>query len=202
MLYVKVKSLSRVRLFATPWTVAYRAHQSREFSRQEALERNPKCWLPAPVSRWYKRIQKWLQSAFQSSGGVLAASCPSESLSKIRKWIAISFSRGSSQPRDQTRVSCTAGRRFTTWATGKPKMLYAFRYFLITEASFLFSLKTQVFVVVFREKVFTIPSCLKNNFARWRIPCWKFSFFEHFEIFTNLDAQVAPDLRNPQLLFI
>ena len=32
---VKVKSLSRVRLFATPWTVAYQAPPSTEFSRQE-----------------------------------------------------------------------------------------------------------------------------------------------------------------------
>ena len=32
---VKVKLLSRVRLFATPWTVAYRASLSMGFSRQE-----------------------------------------------------------------------------------------------------------------------------------------------------------------------
>ena len=32
---VKVKSLSHVQLFATPWTVAYQAPQSMEFSRQE-----------------------------------------------------------------------------------------------------------------------------------------------------------------------
>ena len=32
---VKVKSLSRVRLFATPWTVAYHAPLSMGFSRQE-----------------------------------------------------------------------------------------------------------------------------------------------------------------------
>ena len=32
---VKVKSLSRVRLFATLWTVAYQAPPSMEFSRQE-----------------------------------------------------------------------------------------------------------------------------------------------------------------------
>ena len=32
---VKVKSLSRVQLFATPWTVAHQAPQSMEFSRQE-----------------------------------------------------------------------------------------------------------------------------------------------------------------------
>ena len=32
---MKVKLLSRVRLFATPWTVAYQAPQSMGFSRQE-----------------------------------------------------------------------------------------------------------------------------------------------------------------------
>ena len=32
---VKVKSLSRVRLFANPWTVAYQASPSMGFSRQE-----------------------------------------------------------------------------------------------------------------------------------------------------------------------
>ena len=32
---VKVKSLSHVRLFAIPWTVAYQAPPSMEFSRQE-----------------------------------------------------------------------------------------------------------------------------------------------------------------------
>ena len=32
---MKVKSLSHVRLFATPWTIAYQAHLSMEFSREE-----------------------------------------------------------------------------------------------------------------------------------------------------------------------
>ena len=34
-LKVKVKSLSRVQLFPTPWTVAYQASPSMGFSRQE-----------------------------------------------------------------------------------------------------------------------------------------------------------------------
>ena len=33
---------------------------------------------------------------------------------RILEWVAYSFSSGSSQPRDQTRVSCTAGRFSTT----------------------------------------------------------------------------------------
>ena len=35
MKWIEVKSLSRVRLFATPWTVAYHAPPSMGFSRQE-----------------------------------------------------------------------------------------------------------------------------------------------------------------------
>ena len=37
----------------------------------------------------------------------------------IPEWVAVSFSRGSSWPRDSTRVSCLAGRFFTIWAIGK-----------------------------------------------------------------------------------
>ena len=40
-----VKSLSCVRLFATPWTVAYQAPLSMGFSRQEYWSRLP---LPSP----------------------------------------------------------------------------------------------------------------------------------------------------------
>ena len=36
---------------------------------------------------------------------------------RILEWVAISFSRGSSQPRDWTRVSSIAGGFFTIWAT-------------------------------------------------------------------------------------
>ena len=34
---------------------------------------------------------------------------------KIMEWVAILFSRGSSQPRDQTQVSCISGRFFSIW---------------------------------------------------------------------------------------
>ena len=36
---------------------------------------------------------------------------------RILEWVAISFSRGSSQPREWTWVSYTVGRFFTIWAT-------------------------------------------------------------------------------------
>ena len=36
---------------------------------------------------------------------------------RVPQWVVISFSKGFSQPRDGTWVSCIAGRHFTLWAT-------------------------------------------------------------------------------------
>ena len=36
---------------------------------------------------------------------------------RILEWVAISFSRGTSRPRDWTQVSCIVGRRLTVWVT-------------------------------------------------------------------------------------
>ena len=49
---------------------------------------------------------------------------------RILEWVAIAFSRGSSQPRDGTRVSCTAGRFFTDWATREALLQYDLQIFL------------------------------------------------------------------------
>ena len=40
---------------------------------------------------------------------------------KILEWVTYPFFRGSSQPRNQTRVSCIAGGFFTNWTIRKPK---------------------------------------------------------------------------------
>ena len=36
---------------------------------------------------------------------------------RILEWVAISFSRGTSWPRDRSQVSCIVGRHFIVWAT-------------------------------------------------------------------------------------
>ena len=43
---------------------------------------------------------------------------------RILEWVAISFSRRSSRPRDWTQVSCISGRLFTTWGTRKSLQLH------------------------------------------------------------------------------
>ena len=44
---------------------------------------------------------------------------------RILEWVAIPFSRGSSQPRDQPQVSCIAGRFFTVWASREVQFIYS-----------------------------------------------------------------------------
>ena len=41
---------------------------------------------------------------------------------RILEWVAISFSKRSSQPREWTQVSCIAGRCFTIWATRETRV--------------------------------------------------------------------------------
>ena len=67
---VKVKSLSRVRLLATPWTVAYRVPPSMRFSRQEYWSGvplpSPKFWLE-PGKPEGRRIGSRLSSSLFAS---------------------------------------------------------------------------------------------------------------------------------------
>ena len=56
---------------------------------------------------------------------------------RVLQWVAISFSRESSQPRDWTQVSHTVDRRFTVWAT---------REAIIVQYYYLYSLSLLQFI--------------------------------------------------------
>ena len=59
---------------------------------------------------------------------------------RILEWVAIPFSRGSSRPRDQTQVSCTASAFFTIWATREAQgLIQTYQNYILTFA------KTHVF---------------------------------------------------------
>ena len=65
---VKVKSLSRVRLFTTPWSAAYQSPPSMGFSRQEYWSGVP---LPSPRSHWHIVITQRLQFTLGFTLGVV-----------------------------------------------------------------------------------------------------------------------------------
>ena len=51
---------------------------------------------------------------------------------RVLEWVAISFSRGSASPRDQTLVSCIIDRCFAIWATREdPFLSYLFNHHLV-----------------------------------------------------------------------
>ena len=50
---------------------------------------------------------------------------------RLLEWVAISFSRRSSRPRDRTQVSHIAGRRFNLWATREAASTLMSPFFLL-----------------------------------------------------------------------
>ena len=65
---------------------------------------------------------------------------------RILEWVAISFFRGSSQPRDWTRVSRIAGRFFTIWSTREALTMCTF---VDKVMSLLFNTLLSRFVIAF-----------------------------------------------------
>ena len=53
---------------------------------------------------------------------------------RILEWVAIPFSRGSSQPRDRTQVSCISGEFFTLWATREAQYVRVHEYKFVEES--------------------------------------------------------------------
>ena len=80
-----------------------------------------------PAENLIHKLSPWRNRSSWSASEV-AQSCPTLCnlpgfsvhgifQAKILEWVAISFSRGSTWPRDWTQVSCIAGWCFTIWAT-------------------------------------------------------------------------------------
>ena len=73
---------------------------------------------------FYAQCRKWksVTQSYPTLCDPMDCSLPGSSVheilqARILEWVAISFCRGSSQPRDWSWVSCTTGRFFTNWAT-------------------------------------------------------------------------------------
>ena len=74
-----------------------------------------------PINSLFGKVREIAQSCLTLCD-LMDCSLPGSSIqwifqTRILEWVSISFSRGSSQPKDWTWVSCTAGRLFTIWAT-------------------------------------------------------------------------------------
>ena len=110
--------------------------------------------------------------------------------SRILEWVAMSSSRGSSQPKDQTQVSCIAGRFFTTEPPGKPRptprmALFSFWKFLPVcsiDASDSTCLKLMAYFCPF--------SFLDHGYAY----CILYFSKKHYFLYQNLKTGIVPFL--------
>ena len=98
-------SLSCVQLFVTPWTCPWNSSgQNTGVGSLSLLQRIFPTQGLNPGLPHCKQIL--YQLSHKGSPGIL-------------EWVAYSFSRGSSQPRNRTWVTHIAGGFFTNWAIGK-----------------------------------------------------------------------------------
>ena len=92
------------------------------------------------------------------------------SQARILEWVAMPSSKWSSWPRDQTRVSCTAGRFLTIWATSEtPKKVWWFLKSSQWRRSFKGKQKSQKPKEMIQR--FAYANIKKKNSA-WQIPPW------------------------------
>ena len=80
----------------------------------------PYCWrrrLTPHLSKWSEVTQSCPTLCNPMDYSLPGSSVHGILQARVLEWVAISFSRGSSQPRDWTWVSHIVGRRFTVWAT-------------------------------------------------------------------------------------
>ena len=76
---------------------------------------------------------------------------------RILEWVAISFSRGSSRPRDRTWVSCIAGRFFVSEPPGEPrtdivKTKNVFLYTVFLYTAFLYTVFIYKCITIYSYK--------------------------------------------------
>ena len=106
----KVKLLSCVWFFAIPLTVVYQAPLSMGILQARILE-----WVPCPPPGDVPNLGIKPRSAALHCRWILLPAELSGS-PRILKWVDYPFSRGSSWPRNWTRVSHIEGGFFTSWA--------------------------------------------------------------------------------------
>jgi len=88
-------------------------------------------WIMRSINSWHclelhlgkkKKVKSEVSQSCLTLCNPMDCNLPGSSVhgilqARVLEWVAISFSRRSSQPRDQTQVAHVAGRCFTIWAT-------------------------------------------------------------------------------------
>ena len=90
---------------------------------------------------------------------------------RILEWVAIFFSRGSSQPRDQTQVSCIAGRFFTVWTTREAQKSHLTNNCSSSPLNFLPVTIHPMFIKLHVVVIFMLPFIISVDYHESFIAC-------------------------------
>ena len=83
---------------------------------------------------------------------------------RILEWVAISFSRGSSRPRDRTQVSFIASRFFANWANNCPHMANHAQFFWLPPISPIIILKHISGNISSHPDVYLYSKCISKSY--------------------------------------
>ena len=107
---------SSILAWRIPWTGEpgrLQSKGSQTVRHNWAIEHKDNAWWPLKVKAWAVQSYPTLCDPMDCSP---LDSSVHEILQEFLEWVAIPFTWGSSLSRDQTLVSCIAGRFFTIWA--------------------------------------------------------------------------------------
>ena len=93
---------------------------------------------------------------------ILYQLCPQGS-PRILEWVAYPFSRGSSPPRNRTRVSRIAGRFFTSWVTREARLFSKIYYFMRKDSTN--QLSTSLLIWIWKRKYSLSTSIFPSEFS-------------------------------------
>ena len=126
------KSQLAVRMFIASWIQSIPSSTKHPEPCSHFLPIHCSCNISdfSCITAWKWKVKVLIAQSCQTLGDPvdctpLGSSVHGTLQARILQWVAILFSRGSSQPRVQTQVSCTAGRFFTIWATREALVYYS-----------------------------------------------------------------------------
>ena len=133
---------------------------------------------------------------------------------RILHWVAISFSSGSSRPRDKTWVSYITGRFFTNWATREVQRTKAYSILLLSDTHnnnhpiwiWYLKMKRPIHIKVCLAYLFSFDSSIfyltRKNYIIWSPVRKDWLFFQEVvnEIYSKIRKKSERQWKQPKTL--